>query len=252
MPEQGSRRTHGRARTGTGPSRTTRWVAAALAGLAAGLALMPSAASAEPAPAQLNAADQALLDGVRQAGLWEMPAGQMAAEKGKRQRVREVGAEIAKQHVQLDQMVVDTANKLGVRIPPTPRPDQQGWLTEMQKAEGDRFDQTFVTRLRTAHGKIFPVIGAVRASTRNEDVRKLADAANIFVMNHMKMLESTGLVRYAELPPPAVPAMQNEGMFARARANAGSGAPVNSTMIWVVLVVALAAGGVATVRLIRR
>ena len=67
-------------------------------------------------------------------------------------------------------MVVEAANKLGAQILPTdPRPEQQGWLTEMQKAEGDQFDQTFVTRLRVAHGKIFPVIGAVRASTRDDD-----------------------------------------------------------------------------------
>lgn len=252
MRQIGPRRTPGRGRTGTGSPGPARWMAATLAGLIAGMVLLPSAASAEPAPAQLNAADTMLLNGVRQAGLWEIPAGQMAAEKGKRQRVREVGAEIAKQHVELDQMVVDTANKLGAQIPADPRADQKGWLAEMQVASGDRFDQTFVSRLRAAHGKIFPVIGAVRAGTRNDDVRKLADAANIFVMNHMKLLESTGLVRYSELPPAAVPALQDEGMFARARANAGSGAPVSGNLIWIVLIAALAAGGVATFRLVRR
>ncbi|MEK8109356.1 hypothetical protein NKG94_41280 [Micromonospora sp. M12] len=37
---------------------------------------------------QLNAADMTLLNGVRLAGLWEMPAGQMAAEKGQSAKVR--------------------------------------------------------------------------------------------------------------------------------------------------------------------
>jgi hypothetical protein len=40
-------------------------------------------------------------------------------------------------------------------------------------------------------------------------VRQLADQANIFVMNHMKLLESTGLVQYQKLAPAALPAAQD-------------------------------------------
>ncbi|MFC7544938.1 DUF4142 domain-containing protein [Plantactinospora sp. GCM10030261] len=234
-------------------SRSYRGFAAAMAGFVAALVLLPSAAQAAPAgPTQLTAADQALLDGVRMAGLWEIPAGQMAAEKGKRQRVRDIGAEIAKQHVELDQLAVEAANKLGAQMPNEPNADQKQWLKEMQTSSGDRFDQTFVTRLRAAHGAIFPVIGAVRASTRDPVVRKLADEANKFVGDHMTMLESTGLVRYNELPPPALPVTQDDSVLARARANAGPVAPVNSTIIWVVLLAALATGAIATIRVFRR
>src|SRR5690349_18396535 len=84
------------------------------------VALVPAPASAAPSPTQLNAADMTLLNGVRQAGLWEIPAGQMAAQKGKSEKVRQVGQMIADQHVQLDQLVVDAANKLGTTIPSTP------------------------------------------------------------------------------------------------------------------------------------
>jgi predicted outer membrane protein len=95
-----------------------------------------------------------LLNGVRQAGLWEMPAGQMAAQKGSSARVRQVGEMIADQHVQLDQLVVDAANKLGASIPATPTTQQQGWLNQLQNAKGMQFDQLFVSLLRNAHGKI--------------------------------------------------------------------------------------------------
>ncbi|MEU0151061.1 DUF4142 domain-containing protein [Micromonospora fulviviridis] len=177
-----------------------------LVALAAGIGVLPGAALAAPNPGvQLNAADMTLLNGVRLAGLWEMPAGQMAAEKGQSKRVREIGAEIARQHGVLDQLVVEAANKLGTTLPTTPTTQQQGWLTEMQNATGGQFDQIFVTRLRVAHGNIFPVIGAVRASTRDPIVRKLAEEANKFVNDHMAMLESTGLVRWQQLPPPAMP-----------------------------------------------
>ncbi|MEE3918548.1 hypothetical protein V2I01_08455 [Micromonospora sp. BRA006-A] len=54
-----------------------------LAALGAGIGVVPGTAQAAPNPGvQMNAADMTLLNGVRLAGLWEMPAGQMAAEKG--------------------------------------------------------------------------------------------------------------------------------------------------------------------------
>jgi predicted outer membrane protein len=228
----------------------TRPISVALAaGVAILAGLSPAAVAAPPTPTQLNMADMTLLNGVRQAGLWEIPAGQMAAQRGSTARIRQVGAMIAEQHVRLDQLVVDAANKLGATIPSTPTTDQQGWLNDMQKATGSRFDQTFVDRLRAAHGKIFPVIGAVRAATRNPVIRALADQANTFVMNHMKMLESTGLVQYQKLAPAALPAAQDTSQLALARANAGTGPPVSPVFLWSVLVVMLACGTVAGVRL---
>nr|WP_308129613.1 DUF4142 domain-containing protein [Actinoplanes polyasparticus] len=230
---------------------SVRRAAVTLVAAVAALAAVPGAASAEPAvPTQLNAADTLLLNGVRQAGLWEIPAGQMAAQRGSSETVRKVGTMIADQHVKLDELVVAAANQLGAAIPATPTTEQQGWLKEMQNNKGVQFDQIFVTRLRAAHGKIFPVIGAVRASTRDPVVRKLADDANIFVMNHMKMLESTGLVRYERLPPAALPPAQDLSGIAIAEANIGMFA-VNPVVLWLVLLSAAGVTGAVLIRLTR-
>ncbi|GIE94317.1 DUF4142 domain-containing protein [Paractinoplanes rishiriensis] len=233
-------------------SSLARRAGAVFAGAAAVLAVFAAPAAAAPAvPTQLNAADMALLNGVRLAGLWEMPAGQMAAEKGSSTRVREVGREIAKQHVALDELVTVAANQLGATIPVDPTGQQQGWLKEMQNAKGVQFDQIFVTRLRAAHGKIFPVIGAVRSATRNPVIRKLADDANRFVLTHMRLLESTGLVEYGQLPPAAMPPAEDLSAMGLASANAGVGPPVNPTLLWSLLVGMLVVGSFATFRLLR-
>ncbi|MGB2568568.1 DUF4142 domain-containing protein [Micromonospora citrea] len=231
----------------------THRVAVLLVTFLAGLVALPGAATAAPA-AQLNAADMTLLNGVRLAGLWEMPAGQMAAEKGQSARVREIGAEIARQHEQLDLLVVEAANKLGTILPSDATAEQKGWLAEMQEARGAQFDQIFVTRLRVAHGKIFPVIGAVRAATRDATVRKLADQTNKFVTDHMLMLESTGLVRWQQMPPAAMPPAQSDSLIAAAQAGtpARPAASVGTTVVWVVFLVALGVGGYTTWRILRR
>jgi predicted outer membrane protein len=230
-----------------------RWVAATLLGLGAGALAMPASAPAQaPGIVQLSATDVALLNGVRLAGLWEIPAGSMAAQKGRLAEVRRIGAEISKQHVELDQLVVEAANKLGAQLPDQPTAEQKGWLDEMQNSAGDRFDRIFVDRLRAAHGKIFPVIGAVRAGTRNEVIRKLAMDANTFVNDHMIMLEGTGLVRYADLPPAAVPPPQDEGRLAISRANAGLSASISPMASWIVIAIALVLCAMAAFRIVRR
>ncbi len=230
----------------------SRRLAVLLTTIAAALVVLPGAALAAPAGQQLAAADQALLDGVRLAGLWEMPAGQMAAEKGTTQIVREVGAEIARQHEELDRLTVEAANKLGATVPTVPSAQQQQWLTEMKNATGTQFDQIFVTRLRVAHGAILPVVTAVRGATRNEVVRDLANATNKFVSDHMLLLESTGLVRYAELPPAVLPAPGEDGLIARAQANSAPQVGISNTVIWAIFLGALGAGGFLTYRLFRR
>jgi hypothetical protein len=154
--------------------------------------------------------------------------------------------------VQLDQLTVDAANKMGATLPATPTAQQQGFLTQLQAAKGLQFDQMFVTFLRGTHGFIFPVISAVRASTHNEIVRKLAAQASIFVMHHMQMLESTGLVQYAKLPPAAMSAEQDLYAQGTAQAEPGAAPPVSPTVLWLLAAGLTGVIGIATVRTRRR
>ncbi|MEU8234545.1 DUF4142 domain-containing protein [Actinoplanes sp. NPDC048967] len=154
----------------------------------------------------LSAADKDLVVKVRLAGLWEIPAGEMAQQKSPDPRIRKIGREIAAQHEVLDAFDRAAAKKLRISVPRKPNSDQQGWLAEMRDAEGAEFDEIYIDRLRAAHGKIFPAIGTVRATTRNDTVRRLAQQANQFVVTHMTLLESSGIVDFAALPTAPNPA----------------------------------------------
>lgn len=52
----------------------------------------------------------------------------------------------------------------------------------------------FVNLLRASHGKIFATIAEVRAGTQNDVIRRHATQANQTVLDHMTVLEDTGLV----------------------------------------------------------
>jgi putative membrane protein len=145
-------------------------------------------------------ADADFVTKVKLAGLWEIPAGEMAQTRSNSARIKKIGEDIAAQHESLDALVEAAAKKLDIELPDKPNKDQQGWLDEMDAAKGEEFDQIYVDRLRAAHGKIFPAIATIRTSTRNDTVRKLAQRTNQFVMTHLTLLESSGIVDFESLP----------------------------------------------------
>ncbi|MFI0976583.1 DUF4142 domain-containing protein [Streptomyces sp. NPDC021093] len=170
----------------------------------------------------LSAVDRDLLVKVRLAGLWELPAGQQAIERAPSQSVKAAGDHLVVGHTDLDARARSVAAQLGVELPNQPTPEQQGWLRELTAATGQTYERLFANLLRRAHGKVFAVIAQVRNSTRNALIRQLADASNQTVLDHITMLEATGLVDFDAIaneaagaatasptgPPPPVPGGQ--------------------------------------------
>jgi predicted outer membrane protein len=241
---------------------STRWRrACGAAGFSIGLVLLgPVAAHAEPnvpvPPSELitvdgegpvSAADKDLVVKVRLAGLWEIPAGEMAQEKSADPRIQKIGRDIAAQHEILDAFDRAAAKKLKIALPNKPNSDQQAWLAEMRDAEGEEFDEIYIDRLRAAHGKIFPAIGTVRASTRNDVVRRLAQQANQFVVTHMTLLESSGIVDFAALPSAPNPAASSAAKPVPT-ANESPLTRTNLPVLLLTLIVGLAAGVFTTMR----
>ncbi|MFJ6081438.1 DUF4142 domain-containing protein [Streptomyces sp. NPDC092369] len=152
----------------------------------------------------LTAADRDLIVRVRLAGLWELPAGQQAIERAPSQAIKDAGDHLIVGHTDLDKRVRIVAAQLGVALPNVPNEQQQGWLQEMSAAQGAEYEYKFVNLLRSAHGKIFPAIGAVRNTTRNTLVRQLASDANQTVLDHITILEKTGKVDFDAIANEAV------------------------------------------------
>ncbi|MFD8419991.1 DUF4142 domain-containing protein [Streptomyces sp. NPDC059466] len=158
----------------------------------------------------LSGLDREFVTKVRLAGLWELPAGRQAEERGTTTAVRTAGAHLVEGHTFLDARVRDVAARLGLELPNRPNAQQRGRLATLEAAHGTDYDRKFANLLRAAHGKVFAVVAQVRANTRNSLVRGLADDANTTVLDHIKVLEATGYVDFDALardaataaPPP--------------------------------------------------
>ncbi|CAM3326990.1 DUF4142 domain-containing protein [Kibdelosporangium persicum] len=157
------------------------------------------ASAQQPGTAPLTDIDCELLVKVKLAGLWEMPAGDMAQERSADPKVQEVGRTLKSDHAMLDQAVDELAAPYACPLPNQPNDAQKSWLTEMATSTGAQFDSVWAMRLRSAHGMIFPLIAQVRAGTTDPKIREFATTANTVVMKHMTILESTNNVDYANL-----------------------------------------------------
>ncbi|MEU6211403.1 DUF4142 domain-containing protein [Streptomyces sp. JL4002] len=147
----------------------------------------------------LTAADRDFVRKVRLAGLWELPAGRQAQQRGSKPAIRTAGDHLVDGHTELDRQVIQVGQALGIDLPNQPSAQQQEWLGQMSRARGDEYERIFVDLLRRAHGKVFALLAGIRAQTRNSMVRALATSANTTVLDHITVLEDTGLVDFDAL-----------------------------------------------------
>ncbi|NWF27345.1 DUF4142 domain-containing protein [Streptomyces sp. PKU-EA00015] len=153
-----------------------------------------SQAQAHAGPQPVTEVDKTFLVKVRQAGLWEIPAGRLAQTHADSEAVKRAGLHLLDGHSKLDQLVREDAGILGVSLPNEATEEQQGFVRRLENARGAEFDRLFANLLRASHGKIFATIGEVRAATQNDLIRRHARQANQTVLDHMEVLEDTGLV----------------------------------------------------------
>ncbi|MGW2746842.1 DUF4142 domain-containing protein [Streptomyces sp. NPDC001450] len=173
----------------------------------------------------LTEADRDFVVKVRAAGLWEYPVGQIGLQKGTTKGVIEASKHLVDGHSALDTTCRKIAPMLNITLPNVASPQQEGFVNTLKSESGKKFDTDFANILRMTHGSIFNTVAAIRSTTKNSLVRALADQANDTVLDHITVMEKTGLVDFdqtlfnqttppklpsSDLTPPAPPAGQPE------------------------------------------
>lgn len=147
---------------------------------------------------------------VRAAGLWEYPLGQIGLQKGTTAGVKEASKHLIDGHAALDASCRKIAPMLNITLPNVASPQQEGFVTQLKGESGKQFDTDFANILRMTHGSIFNTIAKIRSTTKNSLVRALANQANDTVLDHITVMEKTGLVDFdstifQQTTPPKLP-----------------------------------------------
>ncbi|MFI6409374.1 DUF4142 domain-containing protein [Streptomyces sp. NPDC050548] len=158
----------------------------------------PERVIATPATGPLTEADRDFVVEVRAAGLWEYPVGQTALRKGTTKAVKTAGKHLIDGDASLDAASRTVAGQLDITMPNQPSPQQQSFVAKLNADSGKQFDTDMATLLRATNGRILSTIASVRTTTKNTLVRALADRANGIVLDHITVLENTGLVDFGQ------------------------------------------------------
>jgi predicted outer membrane protein len=150
----------------------------------------------------LSAVDRELVRKVRLATLWELPMAREATQRAELGKVKRISATIEAQHLFLDAAVDSVVQQMAIDLPTEPNTLQKCFIADIQAQPGIDYDMTFVKWLRFAHGQVFESIATVRGTSQNTVIRSFADTANMFVLGHMQLLESTGLTQSSSFPAP--------------------------------------------------
>ncbi|MFF9085865.1 DUF4142 domain-containing protein [Streptomyces sp. NPDC014991] len=158
----------------------------------------------------LTESDRDFVVKVRAAGLWEYPVGQIGLQKGGSKEVLTASRHLIDGHAALDTTCRKVAPMLNITLPNVASPQQEGFVNTLKSDTGKQFDTDFANILRMTHGSIFNTIAKIRSTTKNSLVRALADQANDTVLDHMTVMEKTGLVDFdqtlfQQTTPPKLP-----------------------------------------------
>ncbi|MEU0255249.1 DUF4142 domain-containing protein [Streptomyces sp. NPDC006184] len=158
----------------------------------------------------LTESDRDFVVKVRAAGLWEYPVGQIGLQKGSSKGVLTASRHLIDGHAALDTTCRKIAPMLNITLPNIASPQQEGFVNTLKSDSGKQFDTDFANILRMTHGAIFNTIAKIRSTTKNSLVRALADQANDTVLDHMTVMEKTGLVDFdqtlfQQTTPPKLP-----------------------------------------------
>ncbi|MEU8079585.1 DUF4142 domain-containing protein [Catellatospora citrea] len=145
--------------------------------------------AAAPAAAVPSPQDASFLIGIHQANLYEIAAGNLAAQKGASDEVRRLGQLIAEDHTRFDAAVVAVADQVKVALPKVSSPEQQDVLKELAAMPaGSSFDQMWITREIETQGESLQSARTELNFGFDPRVKELARQADDMLITHVTEL----------------------------------------------------------------
>ncbi len=160
---------------------------ALLAALAAA-ALPPSARAADPA----SAADRSFIAMVSQGGMFEVKAGQLGAEQGSAQDIKDQGATEAHDHQLVGDKLKAIASEAGITFPDALNPQFQKQFDDLKALSGPAFDNAYLRAMADIHAKDGAAFAAEAKNGGNPKLRAFAAETHRIVLRHIGELKAVG------------------------------------------------------------
>ncbi len=153
---------------------------------ALGVALLaPAAFAASPT-------DEAFVAKVSQGGMFEVKLGQVAADQGATQDIRDQGNTEMHDHTLVGDKLKSIANGIGITFPDTLNEQFQGRLDKLKSLSGLAFDRSYLQAMEDIHAKDGAAFAAEAHHGTDPKLRAFAAETHRIVERHVGELKAIG------------------------------------------------------------
>jgi putative membrane protein len=150
--------------------------------------------SAAQMQAQQNAAagsmqDKSFVRKALEGGMFEVQAGQLAAQKSSSQDVQQFGQKMVDDHTKMGDQMKPIAAQMGVTVPTKLAKKDEATLTKLQGMSGTQFDSFYIKTMVSDHKKDLSDFKQEAGNTQNSDLKQTVQQGAQVISEHLQMAE---------------------------------------------------------------
>jgi putative membrane protein len=133
--------------------------------------------------------DKAFVRKALEGGMAEVQMGQIAAEKGSSDDVKQFGQKMVTDHTQLGDQMKQVAQQIGVTPPTGLSKKDKEEVAKLQTLSGAEFDNAYIMAMVKDHKKDAEDFKSEAQQTQNPTVKQAADQGSQVIDQHLDMIE---------------------------------------------------------------
>lgn len=134
--------------------------------------------------------DTSFYKDVAEAGMAEVDAGNLAAEKATDSKVKDFAAMMVKDHTAANEKLKTLADSKSVKLPGSASVAQKAEYTKLKALSGDTFDKSYIKGQVTAHRKTVALLKKEIASGQDAEAKAFAQTVLPTVQSHLKAVNA--------------------------------------------------------------
>jgi len=133
--------------------------------------------------------DKDFVHSALEGGMAEVQMGQLAAQKGSSDDVKQFGQKMVQDHTQMGDQMKQVAQQLGVSEPKGLSKKDKAEVAKLSSLSGPEFDKAYIAAMLKEHKKDLSDFRAEAQNTQNPAVKQLAQQGAQMIDQHMQMAE---------------------------------------------------------------
>ncbi len=146
-------------------------------------------AAAATSSGQASRADKMFARKALQGGMAEVQLGQLAAQKGGSDDVKQFGQKMVDDHTKMGDQLKPIAQQIGVNPPASLSGKDQALLTKLQGESGDQFDKTYIKAMVKDHRMDLKEFSKEAQSGKDSSLKDAASQGTQVIQQHLQLAE---------------------------------------------------------------